>query len=411
MKTTFNFSVYLIVFVALIIITGCNKDTNSENTISFWHFWSEPNQREVLDSLISVFEKENNCNVELTELSWNDGKTKLMAAFNSKTAPDVLELGSDWVAQFSSAGVLQNLNKDSLEFNNFIDFAKNPGLWKNKLYAMPWVVDTRVLFYNKDLLKKAGLEVKEPTSFNEILNQAPMLNSLPEAYAFGANGSDAHRLYKKIVTFFWTNGGDILDANGNITINNSKNAEALGYYVQLSRNGYLETQRQIDAAFAQGKIAYWISGAWLLTKIKNENPSMNYGISLIPQLNGKTGISFAGGEYLAISKQSKKSELSKKFVKFMTNGKNSLEFCKRVTEAGFPADKRYYKDKYYQAYPERMVFNKQLESSRMTPVHPKWLELEEIIEEATVKALYGEETPKEALDNAQEKALLLVSGK
>lgn len=411
MKTFSKIIGFSFIFVSILFLVSCNKSGSPDNTITFWHFWSEPNQRAVLDSIINVFEKENHCTVEVTELSWNDGKTKLMAAFNSKTAPDVLELGSDWVAQFSSAGVLKKLKKDSVNFENFIEISKEPALWNKKIYALPWVVDTRVLFYNKDLLKQAGLPEADPTSFNEILGQAPALNSLPEVYAFGANGSDAHRLYKKIVTFFWSNGGNIFDETGNPTINDWKNAEALGFYVQLSKNGFLETQRQIDAAFVQGKIAYWISGGWLLTKIKNENPGMNFGIAPIPQLNGKQGISFAGGEYLAISKNSTKSKLALKFIKFMTDGKNSIEFCKRVTEAGFPADNKYFKDKYYQSYPERMIFAKQLESAKMTPVHPKWLEIEEIIEEATVKALYGEETPKGALDMAQEKVLLLIKQK
>lgn len=396
------------VIIIQFLLFGCTKNGESADTITFWHFWSEPNQRDVLDSLINVFEKENDCTVEATELSWNDGKTKLMAAFNSQTPPDVLELGSDWVAQFSSSGVLKKLKRDSVNFDNYLEFAQEPAIWENKIYALPWIVDTRVLFYNKDLLLQAGFSENAPQSFNEILEQAPALNSLPEAYAFGANGSDAHRLYKKIMTFFWSNGGNIIDEAGLPTINSQANAEALGFYVMLSKNGFLETQRQIDAAFVQGKIAYWISGGWLLTKIKNENQKMNYGICPIPQLNGKNGISFAGGEYLAISKSSSKSKLAEKFIKFMTAGKNSIEFCKKIPEAGFPADKKYFSDKFYQSNPERLVFAHQLGAAKMTPVHPKWLEIEEIIEEATVKALYGEETPWEALNSAQDKVLLLI---
>ncbi len=67
-----------------------------------------------MDSLIAGFHREYpNIRIETEELSWADGKTKLMAGFNSETAPDVLELGSDWVAQFSSSGVLQELGSDS----------------------------------------------------------------------------------------------------------------------------------------------------------------------------------------------------------------------------------------------------------------------------------------------------------
>jgi ABC-type glycerol-3-phosphate transport system substrate-binding protein len=409
MKTFFYSSLkILFLFFPIILLQNCSNSKDSDHKIIFWHFWSEPNQKNVLDSIIKVFEKENNCKVEVTELSWNDGKTKLMAAFNSETAPDVLELGSDWVAQFSSAGVLKELNKDSMNFANFIEFSKSPSLWNNKLYAVPWIVDTRVLFYNKEILKKVGLPIEPPESFNVILNQAPIINSMKDIYAFGANGNDSHRLYKKIVTFFWTNGGDIIDNEGNPVIDSPQNIEALNLYVLLTKNGYLETQRQIDAAFAQGKIAYWISGAWLLEKIENENPALDYGVALIPKINGKQGISFAGGEYIAINSKTKNDELSKKFVKFITDGKNAIEFCKKISEAGFPADKQYYQDPFYQKFPKRLVFAEQLKSAKMTPVIPKWLDIEELLEDAVIKSVYGEMSPAQALQLAQSKALLLI---
>jgi len=407
MKKILHYFIFLILLSFLLTNQSCDKSDKAD-TITFWHFWSEPNQKKALDSIIKVFEKENHCKVETTELSWNDGKTKLMAAFNSETAPDVLELGSDWVAQFSSAGVLKELNKDSMNFSNFLDFSQAPALWNNNLYAVPWVVDTRVLFYNKDILKRAKIEPKAPDSFNEILSQATAINSLKDVYAFGANGNDSHRLYKKIVTFFWSNGGDIFDSTGTLVINSPQNIGALSLYIDLARNGFLETQRQIDAAFTQGKIAYWISGGWLLDKIKNENPNLNFGICLIPKVNGKDGISFAGGEYIAMNAKSKKYDLSKKFISFLTSGKNAIEFCKKITEAGFPADKNYYQSPFYLQHPLRMVFAKQLTSTKMTPVNPKWLDIEQLIEDATVKAVYGELTPAQALENAQSKALLLI---
>lgn len=407
MKYFIRYVSLLLIISAITILTNCNRKAGNENTIRFWHFWSEPYQKTVLDSLIKIFEKENNCIVEVTELSWNDGKTKLMAAFNSNTAPDVLELGSDWVAQFSSAGVLAELNKDTMEFSKFIDYSKEPCYWNNSVYALPWIVDTRVLFVNNDLLRKAGINPKCPGSFEEILEQATSINSIEGAYLFGANTSDAHRLYKKILTFFWTFGGDIIDSTGKFVVNSPQNIAALDFYVQLSRNGYLETQRQIDAAFSQGKIAYWISGGWLIEKIQNENPNLDYQVCLIPSMRGRTGISFAGGEYLAMNAKSKKQELAKKFLMFMTDGKNSIEFCKKINEAGFPADRNYYKDPYFSANPKKLLFSNQLEFAKMTPVHPKWLDIEEIIEFAATKVLYGEMGAQSALNMAQEKVLLL----
>ncbi len=392
-------SFFLLAFFIFSFVSCTGNKSNK--TIKFWHFWSEPNQRKVMNDLIQKFEKENNCNVEVVELSWNDGKTKLFAAFNSNTAPDVLELGSDWIAQFSSAGVLDEMNIDSMNLSNFIEFSLEPSKWGGKFYATPFIVDTRVLFYNKDLMKEAGLSENPPLTFNQLLDYSEKISLINGKYGWGANTSDPHRLYKKIIPFFWSYGGEIFDSNGIPTINSSQNISALNMYLSLARTGYLETQKLIDAAFTDGKIGFWFSGGWLVEKIKNENPNLNYGVALLPGIENEKGISFAGGEYLAISSKSEKKDLAQKLIKYLTNGKNSIEFCKKITEAGFPADNNYFNDTALTNNPVRALFAKQLTNSKMTPVHPKWLEIEAIIENAVVEAMYGRKSSTQTLNDAQ----------
>ncbi len=404
------FSLLTLLLLIIFINISCNNN-KSDKTIKFWHFWSEPNQRAVMNDLISKFEKENDCKVEVVELSWNDGKTKLFAAFNSKTAPDVLELGSDWIAQFSSAGVLAELNQDSMNLNNFIEFSLEPSIWNSKYYAVPFIVDTRVLFYNKDLMQAAGLNETPPETFSQLLDYSEKISFLEGKYGWGANTSDPHRLYKKIIPFFWSYGGEIFDGYGHPIIQSNENINALNMYLSLARTGYIETQKLIDAAFTEGKIGFWFSGGWLADKIKKENPKLNYGVSVFPGKDSAKGVSFAGGEYLAMSKQSTKRELSLKLIKYLTNGKNSIEFCKKITEAGFPADKNFYNDASLTSNPIKALFAKQLINSRMTPVHPKWLEIEAIIENATVEAMYGRKSSSMALSDAQIEIINLLNKK
>ncbi|MFP4369830.1 MAG: extracellular solute-binding protein [Candidatus Kapaibacterium sp.] len=387
---------------------GCSDKQGQpaeDNKISFWHFWSEPNQKKAIESLVRKFEEENDCTVEMTELSWNDGKAKLFAAFNSKTAPDVLELGSDWVAQFSAGGVLSEIK--TVDMNKYIDFSTAPCYWQEKVYALPWVVDTRVLFYNTALLDKAGYE-NHPATYEEMLEMAENINDMPDVNGFGATGNDEHRLYKKIVPLFWEYGGKVFNAKMEPVINSPENVKALDMYLNLASAGYIETQRQLDAAFARGNIGFWVSGGWLINKIENENPGLNYEVSMLPGKDEFPGLSFAGGEYLAISRNTGNEELALKFIQFMTDGVNAIEFCKRITEAGFPADKEYYRDPYYNTMPKRAVFADQLENARMTPIHPDWLEIEKEIENAVSEALYARKTAQEALDEAQEKVLEIL---
>jgi ABC-type glycerol-3-phosphate transport system substrate-binding protein len=415
MRTPFYFfRHFLTIFISgffLLTVVSCNKDHNADapeknadgkNVLKFWHFWSEPTQRKAIQEIVKGFEEKYDCDVQLTELSWNDGKTKLLAAFNSGMAPDVIELGSDWIPQFSSTGVLKDLS-GIIDPNKYVEFALPTASWNGKVYAAPWTIDTRVLFFNKDLLQKAGLPASAPATIDEMLAAAEKIQAASgeKVYGFGANGADPHRLYKKILPMMWSMGGDVFDAQGNAVINSQQNINALKKYVALSRAGLVETQRQIDAAFAQGRVGFWNSGSWLIDKIERENPSLNYGVAVLPAGTSGKGISFAGGEYLAISNGTKQDELAREFVKYMTDGENALKFCKSVKEAGFPADREYYNNEYFKNVKHRPVFTEQLKNSKMTPVNPEWLEIEEVLENAVVQALYGEKSPEAALNEAQ----------
>lgn len=397
---------FLLFFVISTFFFSCNSSNQDSKTLRFWHFWSEPSQKKALKTLVERFEKENSCKVILTDLSWNDGKTKLMAAFNSETAPDVLELGSDWIAQFSSAGVLRNLSSDSVNLSRFAPFCIPPTLFEGNSYALPWTTDTRVMFFNKDLLKRAGLSETPPVNTDELLTACEKIQKLGDVYGFGANGSDAHRLYKKILPFIWSEGGSVISSDGTPTLNLAQNISAVETYCKLAKQGFTETQRQLDDAFLRGKIGFWFSGAWLLDKIKKENPALNYGVELIPAMPNGESSSFAGGEYLAINTKSKNSALALKFLLFITEGKNELEFCKAVNQ--LPADKYFLNDKYFDSIPHRSVFTRQLLSAKMTPAHPRWLDIEAILENAVVEAMYEKKTAKQALDDAQAKAAELA---
>lgn len=404
----------LVALALLLIVAGCGgrqgEAASGKTTITFWHFWSEPAQKAALTERIKAFEAANpSIHVELSELSWNDGKTKLFAAFNSNTAPDVLELGSDWIAQFSASGRLADQSAMAGDSSGrFSAEIAAPGAWKGKMYAWPWVVDTRVLFYNKDLLAKAGLDTTADTLWSDLLAKAAKIKqTLPGSLGFAANGPDQHRLYKKILPFFWSNGGALLDAAGAPVINSPRNVQALQMYLDLAKTGGFDMQKQLDQSFMEGKVGYWISGSWLVDRIAKDNPQLHYGIAMLPRFPGGAPVSFAGGEYLAINGGSESREAAKKFVTFMTSAEQALAFCKALPGGMAPADLSTVNDPFLQG-PVRRVFTAQLKSARMTPVHPRWLDIEEVIEDEVSQALLGKKSAQQALDSAQARVTAII---
>lgn len=411
--------VAMLLLFALFVV-GCGGDSagdgrskEGKTVLKFWHFWSEPTQKAALMERIKAFEAENpDTYVELSELSWNDGKAKLQLAFNSATAPDVLELGSDWVAQFSSAGVLAN--QKGMAGDNESRFSPEvlaPGQWNGGIYAWPWVVDSRVLYFNKTLLASVGADTtKTDTLWSDVLAKVEQIKAkYPQQYGFGANGPDQHRLYKKIIPFFWSNGGQVLDAAGVPVVNSPQNIQALEAYLELARTGLVETQKALDQQFVQGNVGFWISGPWLADRIRKDNPGLRFGLQVMPGFVGHPAVSFGGGEYLAINNASKQKEAAKKLVVFLTSAKQSLEFCKTLPGGMTPADLSVGGDPFLQSE-VRKHFTLQMKAARFTPVHPKWLDIETIIEEEVSQAILGEKEAAQALNDAQYRLVQLING-
>ena len=401
----------LLSILAVLGFSSCSK-TNKPNTIRFSHFWTEPGQRAVLDSVLTDFHKENpDIYVEVMDLSWADGKTKLMINFNARTAPDVLELGSDWIAQFSSSNVLEDLTTVSslkLRFANAPEYANEPGMWKNHYYAVPWFVDTRVLFINDDLLVQATdsiyLDTNPFVSWDGVYRLGERVEKKGIGKGIGVNGSDVHRLYKKILPQIWSNGGDIVDINGNPTFSRKENIEALAFYVKQLDAGILETQKNLDDLFKRGKLAILYSGSWLFTPLAKAD--FHWFCAPFPGNNGHPGVSFAGGEYLAVNGSSEMKLQAEKLVEFITRPDNELRLSKAFNI--FPADKQLQQDSFYLNRNQGKVFIEQLAHARMTPVHPKWLEIEAILEDETAQALYKKKTPEEAMKSCDKRVAELL---
>ena len=401
----------LLSILSVLAFSSCSK-TNKPNTIRFSHFWTEPGQRAVLDSVLSDFHRENpEINVEVMDLSWADGKTKLMINFNARTAPDVLELGSDWIAQFSSSNVLEDLtNLSSLKprFENAPEYANEPGIWKSHYYAVPWFVDTRVLFVNNDLLMKgtdsALFKVNPLNSWDGIFHIGETIEKKGNGRGIGVNGSDVHRLYKKILPQIWSNGGDIFNVNGNPTFARKENIEALAFYVKQLDAGVLETQKNLDDLFKRGKLAILYSGSWLFTPLAKVD--FHWYCAPFPGNDGHPGVSFAGGEYLAVNGNSEMKLQAEKLLEFITRPDNELRLAKAFNI--FPADKKLQQDSFYLNRNQGKVFIDQLAHARMTPVHPKWLEIEGILEDETAQALYKKKTPEEAMKSCDKRVAELL---
>lgn len=385
----------------VLVCAGCIKRVDEKTTITWWQFWTDSRAKPVIEELVATFEGANpNIDVQVVDLTWAEGHQKIVVGFATGTAPDVLELGSDWVAEFSSKGLLLDLTAEAeRHLDQFTTW--EPVAYEGRIFGYPWLLGTRVLFYNKDLMRRAKIDTtRPPETWSEWLKQAQAINSLKggDVHGFAANTFERHRLYKKFLPLFWSAGGEVFNKDGSCALNSKAGLDALTFYTQLCKAGVFDTQRELDLAFQRGKIGFTISGDWLLQQLRRDPKAPNYGLALMPRADGHISVSFAGGEYLVVPKKSAHAQEAQLFIDFLLQPENNLKLCRAI---GFvPAHTAAARNPYFTEDANLNIFNKQLESSRSTPVHPRWVEVEELIESAVERAMYGGTTPDSALARA-----------
>jgi len=347
--------------------------------------------------------------IEQTGLTWGNGHEKIVIAFSSGTAPDIVELGSDWVAEFSYSDNLAPMTAAVIQdTSQFLGWTS--GIYKNNIYAFPWILGTRVLYLNRELLNQAGFDEQFiPINWDDLKKICLGVHNLSgDIYGFGSNAAEKHRLYKKVLPFFWALDGRIISQNGKYAVFSSdKTYKALEYYKSLHDScSIVDTQRRLEDAFLDGKIGVIISGDWLLKRIKNENREIDFFTTLIPGPE-YPGRSFVGGEYLAVSKTSQYKEEALKFIKYITNAENQLTFCKANYTAN-PSNRVATLNEFFIGDPNLQVFVRQLELSRLPAPTPNWVYIEDIIETSIEEILFNEAPIAETIYEANGKIQELI---
>jgi multiple sugar transport system substrate-binding protein len=387
--------------LALALSSCGGKGASDANTIRFWQFWDLA----VIGPIVAEFEAQNpGIKVEVEQLTWKSGLEKIQAAVASGTQPDLCELGSTWLPRFSYEGVLEDVT-DVYEAERDSFLMWESGMWNGRSYGLPWVQGSRVLFVNRELFRRAGLDPDHaPETWEELLAAAEKVSTLGTGiYGFGQNIGERYVLYKKFMAFAWGNGGDVFDENGNVIVNSPEMVEALEFYLKLAPFSLQEKQEVLDQYFKTGRLGMQVSGAWNLKNYRLEAPELDYMVALVPKPATDRGshTSFAGAEMLVVFKGSPQKDAAIKLARFLQEYPQARALSLAAGSV-FPAATATSRDTTFTSDPRVRVFVEQAFTSRTPPAHPGWIEMEEVIDRAVEESLYGRRAPRWCLDEAAE---------
>ena len=151
--------VLLLAFAAASLLASCRSSPTGDTVLKFWAMGREG---EVVVQLLPEFERTHpGIRVEVQQLPWTAAHEKLLTAFAGDATPDICQLGNTWVPEFVALGAIAPLDR-YVAASPVVDAADYfGGIWQTNLvggalYGVPWYVDTRLLFYRRDLLAQAG---------------------------------------------------------------------------------------------------------------------------------------------------------------------------------------------------------------------------------------------------------------
>jgi multiple sugar transport system substrate-binding protein len=403
---TISFQKHNLLSLLIIIFISCNSQ--NEEVLTFWGLGSEG---EYVQKLIPEFEDRNpGIKIKAQMIPWTAAQEKLITAYASDNLPDAFQIGNTWIPQFVALNALESLdlwiqNSKEIDPDNYFSGIWETNTMEGGVFGIPWYIDTRVLFYRRDILAKAGYD-KPPVNWKQLYELSIAIKKLfsdQEKYSIYLPTNE----WAIFAIFGLQNGARLLrDKNcyGNFSSDEFKTA--FEYIIRFHKNGLapkgISQVTNVYQAFAESYFSIYISGPWNIKEFKKwmvGDLDDKWMTAPLPSPTGSgPGISLAGGSSLVISRVSRKKEAIWKFVEYLSEPATQLEFFHLLYD--LPAVKSAWNDSSLKNDPYMRAFYDQFEYVKSMP---KVIEWEQIafskLQQYAELAAMGEMTVDESLRN------------
>ncbi|MFF3395326.1 extracellular solute-binding protein [Streptomyces sp. NPDC002669] len=314
--------------------TACGSDDESggtkssgelSGTVTWWDTSNVGSEDKVFKKLAEGFEKKHpKVDVKYVNVPFGDAQNKFKnAAQAGSGAPDVIRSEVAWTPEFADLGYLAPLD-GTVALKNPDDFLKQAAAstkYKGKTYAVPQVIDSMGIFYNKKMFKDAGVE--PPANIADLKSVAKKIKDKTGKTGLYLRGDDSYYF----LSFLYGEGGDLVaPADKAITVDNEAGVKAFGVVKDLVDSGTAKTDatdgwENMMQSFKNGDVAMMINGPWAVTDTltgKQFTDKANLGIAPVPAGSAAQGAP-QGGHNLAVYAGSKNLDASYAFVEYMTS--------------------------------------------------------------------------------------------
>jgi multiple sugar transport system substrate-binding protein len=357
---------------------GCKDSAPGITTVKFWAMGREG---EVVAELLPEFERTHpGIKVVVQQLPWTAAHEKLLTAYAGNATPDLCQLGNTWIPEFVALNALESL--DALAASSTAIDRKDyfEGIWDTNvvggaLYGVPWYVDTRLLFYRRDLLKQAGF-AGPPKTWEEWSR----MNAGIKALVGDGRYSVLLPLneFEPLLALALQHDEPLLREGGRRgNFRSASFRRTLAYYRDTFRNKWAPPMTNSEIAnvwteFGRGYFSFYISGPWNIGEFKRRLPADQQSIWMTAPLPGPDGpgASIAGGASLVVFRASKHKAEAMLLIEYFSTPAVQERF--HALTGNLPPRRATWRHENLDRDIYAKAFREQLERARATPKVPEW---------------------------------------
>mgnify|MGYP001744003376 FL=1 len=361
-------------------------------TVEMWDYLSGETANDSINAAIAEFEKANpDIKVKRTTFAFADLSKSILQGSVGGQVPDVAVVDVVDNQNFASLGMLKDLSNDGINKSDFFDGPWSSVVYEGKTYGIPLNSNNLALYYNKQMLKDAGVEV--PTDWASLKDVAKKTTKGDvKGIAISAVKSESATF--QILPFVWQTGGDLKDYA-------TSGATALAYLRGLIDDGSMSeavsnyTQEDARTQFITGKSAMMINGPWELATL-TKDAQFDWDVAPLPK--DKRAATSMGGENVVVMNGAKQSDAAVKLAKFLTSAEGAKIYCDGSGQLSSRPDLQ---GKLKLSNDAKLkVFESQLADAHARAYGKDYPKISEAIQLSMQEALTGASTPEAAAKKA-----------
>ena len=391
------FGRYWFTGLLLALLMGCSAPPPGDTI----HFWAMGREGEAVQVLLAEFERRHpGIRVRVQQIPWSAAHEKLLTAFAGDALPDVIQLGNTWVPEFAALDALRPLD-DRIEgvadlFPGMLEGSRVEG----RLLALPWYVDTRLLFYRQDILARAGYD-RPPVTWEGWREAMARIKeqSGPDHYALLL---PVNEWQAPVILALQAGSGLLRDQASWGDFRGPAFRRAFGVYLDMFRQGFAPALAEAQMSnlyqdFAQGRFAFFITGPWNIGEFQRRLPPALQTVWETAPLPGPEGpgLSLAGGSSLAVTRASRHPEAALALIRFLAEPEQQATFYRLTGD--LPVRRSAWDQPELRDVPHLDAFRQQLAAVTPTPGIPEWERIAAQIAFHAEKVVRGELSEEQAL--------------